>query len=181
MSYPLRKVRLLIRAISAALCAAITLVPTAAIAAPIPVSDTPTSTVNERAKKQCNDPLVGILKKAGFRGQSVHIAWAIAMRESNGNPTVISPSDDFGLLQLNRPTWGGQSWWNDSMMLDGVYNARMAYLHITHKGKDWRMWGIGTDGSTDATYYPNWDQWQIDNWITVPFQKYYSQFPSKCS
>lgn len=129
---------------------------------------------------QCKNKLANWIYQAGFRGENIREAWAIAMRESNGSPTEISPSNDFGLFQINAGAWSGQSWWDSQSMLDPVYNARIAYK-ISKGGKSWVMWGLDGQGNTAAYVYSSygWSQWQIDNWITIPYQKYYVQFPCK--
>lgn len=152
-----------------------------ALAAPLPEAgvSAPTKVTPPKFADRCKDPLALTIRNAGFRGESIHVAWAIAMRESNGNPTVISASGDYGLFQINSGAWSNQSWWDSSAMLTPDYNARIAYK-ISKGGKDWKMWGLDRYGNLDATYYQSWgpDLWQA--WIVAPFQKYYAQFPTKC-
>ena len=126
----------------------------------------------------CDDKLAKILYKAGFRGENLHEAWAIAMRESNGIPTKIGHGSDFGLFQFNYPSHYDKDWWDSEKLLDPLYNAKVAFK-ISDGGRDWSQWGLDGNGNTQAQLYRNygWSQWKIDNWITIPYQKYYEQYP----
>jgi hypothetical protein len=126
----------------------------------------------------CNDKLAKILYRAGFRGENLHEAWAIAMRESRGIPTQIGHGSDFGLFQFNYPSHHDKEWWDSEKLLDPLYNAKVAF-QMSDGGKDWSQWGLDGQGNTQAYLYRNygWSEWQIDNWITIPYQKYYEQYP----
>ena len=126
----------------------------------------------------CNDKLAKILYRAGFRGENLHEAWAIAMRESRGIPTQIGHGSDFGLFQFNYPSHYDKEWWDSEKLLDPLYNAKVAF-QMSDGGKDWSQWGLDGQGNTQAHLYRNygWSEWQIDNWITIPYQKYYEQYP----
>lgn len=128
----------------------------------------------------CKNRLATVLYKAGFRGENLHEAWAIAMRESNGIPTQVSHGSDFGLFQFNYPSHHADSWWNSDALLKAQYNARIAFK-ISDGGRDWSQWGLDGHGNTQAYLYRNygWTQWEIDNWITIPYQKYYKKYPCK--
>lgn len=132
----------------------------------------------------CSNPLGHTLRTAGFRGRNLREAWAIAMRESSGRANLGPGSSDFnghdwGLFQWNKPSFGGQSWWRDSKMLNGVYNARLAF-RFSRGGRDWHLWGLTGSGRTSASLYSSygWTSSQIYSWITEPFQRYYRQFPA---
>ena len=60
------------------------------------------------------------------------IAAEIAMAESGGNPDAISPTDDYGLWQINASHGAEAS-------LDPVVNARAA-IAISDDGTDWAAW-----------------------------------------
>lgn len=121
----------------------------------------------------CRNELVQTVREAGWRGNDQRIAWAVAMRESNGQAGESS-YPDLGLFQLNATTWQGSKYWpNDP--LNGKQNAKAA--HRMWKDMGWRPWGLNSDGTTNASDYSMWSQWQIDNWITIPFQRYYKQYP----
>lgn len=120
--------------------------------------------------------LVQVIRDAGFTGRDVRIAWAVAMRESNGDPRNITNSD-YGLFQFNRPAWGRSSWWNTSLLLTATYNARVARRMVSQHG--WRPWGLNRTGTAVyAADYSMWSQWQIDNWIWKPYRYWYYRYPS---
>lgn len=148
----------------------------------MPIRETNYGTTSTSTAKpvvfNCKNRLAQTIWKAGFRGTNVREAWAISMRESGGDERQITNGSDFGLFQFNRPSWGNSSWWVTSKMLTGSYNARIAYK-MSKGGRDWRHWGLTGTGQTDPAMYDMWSQWQIDNWITKPYRKYYSQFPCK--
>lgn len=154
----------------------------AAMPAPAAEHTTNAQANTPRAKKavewKCGNQLARTIYNAGFRGESHRVAWAIAMRESNGNPRVISPSSDYGLFQINAPSWSDEPWWDYNSMLDPDYNARIAYK-MSRGGKNWAMWGLDRYGNLDATYYQSWGPDLWDAWITGPFNKYYAQYPCK--
>lgn len=135
-----------------------------------------------QATTTCTNHLARTLDRAGFHGHANHIAWAIVMRESRGQN--IGPSDprwngaDYGIWQINAPTWSTQPWWSTTAMLTPTKQSRIAYRHLTHKATDWRMWGINSTGTgMDTTYYGMWDpttQWQ---WIWSPYSHYYDDYP----
>lgn len=102
---------------------------------------------------QCTNPLVHRLEAAGFQGQNLKEAWAIAMRESGGNPRAISSTGDYGLFQINKAAHSKNDWWNDRKMLDANYNASIA-AHFSQKGKNWSAWDISGDGKWLAQYSP---------------------------
>jgi hypothetical protein len=63
------------------------------------------------------------------------MAAEIATAESGGNPSVVSPTSDYGLWQIN--------WSHDpsdpQVYLDPVVNARAA-IAISDNGTDWSPW-----------------------------------------
>jgi len=99
------------------------------------------------------DPLVHTLQQAGFKGQALKTAWAIAKRESGGradayNPDRSTGDDSYGLFQINmlgklgpaRLKQYGLSSYKD--LLNPETNARVAYA-MSKGGKDFGAWGIG--------------------------------------
>jgi len=105
------------------------------------------------SKKLNGIQLAAILAHVGFRGSSHKIAWALAMRESHGNPlshnrNSATADDSYGLFQINmrgylgkarRVTYGLS---RDSKLFDPLTNAWVAY-RMSHGGKDFGPWGIG--------------------------------------
>jgi hypothetical protein len=67
------------------------------------------------------------------------IAAEIAMAESGGNPNAISPTDDFGLWQINASHGAEAS-------LNPVVNARAA-ISISDNGTNWSAWTTWTSGA----------------------------------
>ena len=133
----------------------------------------------KKAKRRCKDPVVKWIRTAGFRGENVRVAWAIAQRESNGNPNE-STMPDLGIVQLNYPSWSGSKYWPKN-----VYDPVQSFKAMRWMVKDmnWQPWGMRVHKgrvSYDFSAYGRWSSWQRQNWIVIPFQKYYSQFPTKC-
>jgi len=149
-----------------------------------PIAISPVST-NHRAPREwtCKNKLANWIYKAGFRGKNIREAWAIAMRESNG--TNLGPGDsgfngsDFGLFQLNSGAWSGESWWDTQLLLDPIYNAKIAYK-MSRGGKSWIPWGMRDNMEFDtASYAGIWSSDQFYAWVIEPYQRYYAQYPCK--
>lgn len=146
----------------------------------------PTLTKKERKKRpatrslSCRNRLAQVLYGAGFRGENLHEAWAIAMRESNGKN--LGPGDsqfngeDWGIVQFNKPTWGDESWWSDSKILDPAYSAKIMF-RMSRGGKTWQMWGLTGSGELDTSMYGGWSADQQWAWIIEPYQRWYRQYP----
>lgn len=104
------------------------------------------------APAPCTDHLALVLHSAGFRANRIRIAWAIAMRESKGNPAAVSPRNaDYGLFQFNRAAWSKAEWWNPARLIDPVYNARVAYK-LSQGGRTWYPWDISGRGEHLGRY-----------------------------
>jgi hypothetical protein len=136
-----------------------------------------TQTTQQIKIAKCNNKIVKWMYTAGFRGQSLRIGYAIIMRESGGNPKNIT-YNDWGLWQINRPT---HPQYSGSALLDPIRSSRIAYK-MTKGGKYWIPWGIGMTRSgkpyMDARDYDGiWNQWKKDNWIWIPFSRYYRSYP----
>ena len=94
--------------------------------------------------------LVGLLVAVGFQGQHLKEAWAIAKKESNGQPLSHNGNrktgdNSYGLFQVNmigsmgadrRSKFGLRS---NADLLNPVINAQIAY-HMSNGGKDWSAW-----------------------------------------
>lgn len=130
----------------------------------------------------CRDRLAQVLWRAGFRGESWRTAWAIAMRESRGQSLDESSpwyTGALGIFQIQTSAHSGKPWWSRAAMLDPDRQARIVFRHMTGGGRDWRHWGIGPGGTTDATMYGGWSAAQVDLWITRPFRLWWGQFPCR--
>lgn len=134
--------------------------------------------------KECKDPVVRILKDVGFTGNSLRIGWAIVMRESKGqNLSESSPwySGALGFWQIQTSAHSSKPWWSRAAMLNPKRQTEIVYKYMTRKGTWWQPWGITPNGrGVDASQYGGWSQWQITNWIWVPYWRYYQSFPRGC-
>lgn len=100
----------------------------------------------------CTDPTVRLLHSVGFRGRALKYAYGIVMRESRGNPLAISPRRaDFGLFQFNRAAWARANWWDERQLLDGAYNAGVAYK-LSQGGRTFYPWDITGRGYHSKRY-----------------------------
>lgn len=126
----------------------------------------------------CSNWLVRLLYRAGFRGENLREAWAIAMRESGGNEKSISSSQDYGVFQFNKPTWGSQDWWDDEAVLTREYNVAVAY-RLSDGGRNWLPWGLDGQGRANPLVYQRsgWSPTQIEEWIIKPYVKWYNLYP----
>jgi hypothetical protein len=135
---------------------------------------------NRKPVLGCKNNLAQVLFGAGFRGENLHEAWSIAMRESNGRN--VGPGDarfngeDWGIVQFNKPTWGGQDWWSDSRILDPAYSARIMF-RISDGGRTWQMWGLTGSGQLDTSMYGGWSADQQWSWIVEPYLSWYDKYP----
>jgi hypothetical protein len=121
----------------------------------------------------CADPLAAVLHRAGWRGGDLRVAWAIAMRESNG----IASTPNGGLFQLKASVWAGTRYW-PAQVSDADSNARASFELWSDHG--WRPWGIGWNGRdwwVDARDYGAWSAARQWSWIGAPFARYFAAFP----
>ncbi len=83
--------------------------------------------------------LESLWEEAGGSSGTAFMAAEIAMAESGGNPNAVSPTDDFGLWQINGS--------HGSMAtLDPLGNARAA-VSISGGGSSWGAWTTYTSGA----------------------------------
>ncbi len=151
----------------------------AALAAVLLASPT-TVPVDQQARgKVCQDRLAQWIHKAGFKGVNVKVAWAVAMRESNGNPRESS-WPDLGLMQLNA-VWQGTKYW-PANVYDPIQNLTAARRMV--RDMNWQPWGLRVKGGKvtyDFSSYRGWSSWHHQNWIVAPFERYWRQFPKGCA
>lgn len=100
--------------------------------------------------------LMALLKEAGFRGQGLANAYAIAIAESGGrarahNPNASTGDNSYGLFQINmlgkmgparRKQYGLSS--NDDLF-DPLTNAKIAFK-MSHGGTNFKPWTTFTSG-----------------------------------
>ena len=132
-----------------------------------------------KPKKPCKDKVVKWIKAAGFKNEKVRVVWAIAQRESNGNPNESS-WPDLGIVQINAPSWQGGKYWPDN-----VYDPVQSFAAMKMMVRDMNFapWGLRVKRQQvtyDYSQYGMWDSWRRYNWIVAPFERYYAQFPKAC-
>ena len=104
----------------------------------------------ENADRLTKTQLVDLLHAIGFKGQALRYAWAIAMKESRGNPLSHNGNretgdNSFGLFQINMVDSLGQdrrdkfSLEYNAQLLNPVVNAKIAY-HMSNQGENWVAW-----------------------------------------
>ena len=144
--------------------------------APMPGRQARTSSTR---KPGCSDPLARALARAGWTGPENRVAWAIVMRESNGQPHKVGGPNgqDRGLWQLNRPAWGKAPWWDEEKLLDATYNIHAARIVWEEYGA--RPWGLTEDGDLDTRDYQRWTPEERDRWIMAPWREWFDKYPCK--
>lgn len=104
----------------------------------------------QNSTKLTDRQLKELLSAVGFKGKSLVIAWAVAKKESNGQPlrfngNVKTGDASFGLFQINMlrdlgPDRRAKFGLNfNADLLNPVLNAQVAY-YMSNEGKDWSSW-----------------------------------------
>jgi len=114
--------------------------------------------INMNEKKMLSDQeLVGTLYNAGFRGERLETAFAVAKAESNARPKAYNPptnntgDNSYGIFQINMIGDLGSdrrerySLKRNEDLFDPDRNARIAF-EMSNKGKDWGKWTTYTGG-----------------------------------
>lgn len=147
----------------------------------------PVSAPAVKAKPEpCGDKTARVLYAAGFRDESLEIAWAIVQRESNGRnlrPGVPGYNgEDVGIWQINRGAWGSSSWWSESAMTDPRRQSRIVYRILSKRGTYWQPWGLSSPhaDALDVSSYGDWGPELWDAWIWQPYAHYRDAFPKRC-
>ena len=83
--------------------------------------------------------LEGLWEEGGGSSGTAFMAAEIAMAESGGNPNAVSPTDDFGLWQING-SHGAMA------TLNPLGNAKSA-ISISGDGSNWGAWTTYTSGA----------------------------------
>lgn len=123
-----------------------------------------------KTTETCKNWLVRELVQAGFRGNGLRIAWAIAMRESGGRANAISSTGDYGVFQFNRAAHSDQPWWNTTKMLDRDYNIMIAY-QMSQGGKTFYPWDIDGKGRHKGNY--------TSSGVYNKYKSWYNKYPCK--
>jgi hypothetical protein len=113
-----------------------------------------------------NSELKTLLSLVGFKGQDLQEAWAVAKKESNGQPIRFNGDtktgdSSYGIFQINmigtlgpdrRDKFNLNS---NADLLNPVINAQIAY-HMSKGGKDWSAWhGITSKTKMWMSKFPN--------------------------
>lgn len=104
----------------------------------------------ENASHLSDRDLVMVLKAVGFKGRDLVEAWAVAKKETNGQPIRVNPNrktgdNSWGLFQINMLDDLGPErrdkfeLRNNYDLLNPVKNAEVAY-HMSKGGQDWSAW-----------------------------------------
>jgi hypothetical protein len=104
----------------------------------------------ENAAALSDKDLYLVLKAVGFKGHDLKEAWAVAKKESNGQPIRFNGNaktgdSSYGLFQINMIRDLGperRAKFNldtNSDLLNPVINAQIAY-HMSNGGKNWSAW-----------------------------------------
>ena len=104
----------------------------------------------ENAPTLSDKDLALVLKAVGFKGQDLKEAWAIAKKESNGQPIRFNGNtktgdSSYGLFQINMISDLGPerrdkfNLITNFDLLNPVINAKIAY-QMSDGGKDWSAW-----------------------------------------
>ena len=136
---------------------------------------------NKPALEECSDPLVPLLwENSGWRKKNLRMAWAIAMRESGGDETLVSDinPDSYGLFQLDIRIWGDTGYWPGDP-LDGAQNAAATYAIWQDEG--WLPWGLNADGTFAEHLYPPEFVKKFKKLFMKPYRSYYKAFPTDCA
>jgi len=94
--------------------------------------------------------LVELLSAVGFKGEDLKEAWAVAKKESHGNPLNHNGNrktgdNSYGLFQVNMLGSMGAdrrdkfNLASNAELFNPVVNAQIAY-HMSDGGKDWSAW-----------------------------------------
>ena len=99
--------------------------------------------------KLTQEQLYDLLRLTGFRGQALKTAWAVAMKESHGNPrshngNAKTGDSSYGIFQINLygPLKARVSQYKLSSaddLYDPVTNAQVAFK-MSAGGKNWTAW-----------------------------------------
>ncbi len=106
--------------------------------------------------------LMSILKQAGFKGEGLRMAYAIAMAESGGNARAHNGNrgtgdNSYGLFQINMLGGMGPerrrryNLSSNEALFDPLTNARVAYK-MSNGGKNWGPWSTYGNGAYRKYY-----------------------------
>jgi hypothetical protein len=140
-----------------------------ALAIMLTVTNTVTATahaVKAKVVPMCVDPVLkysgmkhlsktqvyDLLRLTGFRGHQLNLAWAVAMKETHGNPlshnyNPRTGDNSYGIFQINlygalKSRISQYGLVSPADLYDPVTNARIAF-DMSSQGLNWGSWGVG--------------------------------------
>lgn len=144
-----------------------------------PRDDASTSAAPSAGVPRGKSKLLDTLMAAGFKGENLREAWAVAMRESGGradahNPDRSTGDNSYGMFQINMLGQMGKDrdkkfkqyvdgYTGPDSLFDPLVNARAA-AYMTQKGKNWYHWDIDASGYDGGSH-------------SKKYQKFYAQYP----
>lgn len=107
-----------------------------------------------------NEEIIEILKLAGFRGNELKMAWAVAVKESTLRPFAHNKSSNcYGLFQINMtgsmgPDRRGKYGLNSNEdLFNPLTNAKVAY-QMSNGGKNWKAWSTYKSALSMVSEFP---------------------------
>ena len=140
--------------------------------------------------------LANFLSSMGLSGEQLRVAYAIAMRESSGQPGLTSTMDGngYGLFQVQfgvghantlNTVLGSSVTDNESdrqkfaqLMFDAQNNFKVM-MYMSKNMEDLGAWGLHSwrNPTLNTRDYSGWTSSQHQSWIMEPFLRYYASFP----
>ena len=91
--------------------------------------------------------IAGYAKQAGFSGNNLITAVAVAMAESSGNASAVNYLGCVGLFQVYGKVWRRTyPTWTNSWLKSPGNNAKAAFI-ISNGGKNWKPWEAYSTGA----------------------------------
>ncbi len=114
------------------------------------------------AKELTEYNLIAVLEAAGFKGKALKVAWAVAMKESNGRPkahndNINTGDNSYGIFQINMLGSLGDArrekfdLKSNKDLFDPIRNAEIAY-HMSAGGTDWSAWKVYPNQTNGERY-----------------------------
>jgi hypothetical protein len=103
-------------------------------------------------KKLTSIQVYDLLRLTGFKGHALKVAWAVAMKETHGNPLAHNYNprtgdNSYGMFQINlygalKARVGSYGLRSASDLYNPVTNAKIAF-QMSSEGSNWGSWGVG--------------------------------------
>lgn len=113
-----------------------------------------------------DEDLVKLLMAVGFEGKNLNKAYAVAKKETHGNPKSYNNNrttgdNSYGLFQINMIGQLGvdrrekYNLINNEELFNPVVNAKIAY-QMSSQGDDWTSWHIGVGNHEQQAVFQYW-------------------------